>query len=61
MAQSPQQSKKSRKAGRGNKKPAHQRYNAEFRREKNKARKAAKIQKILAKKAARKERKEKGE
>jgi len=47
--------KKNRKIGRGMRKPAHARYVAENRREKNKARKAAKIAKILAKKKARKE------
>ncbi len=47
--------KKNRKFGRGMRKPTHARYVAENRREKNKARKAAKIAKILAKKKARKE------
>ena len=47
--------KKNRKYGRGMRKPAHTRYVAENRREKNKARKAAKIAKMLAKKKARKE------
>ena len=47
--------KKNRKFGRGMRKPAHARYIAENRREKNKARKAAKIAKMLAKKKARKE------
>jgi hypothetical protein len=46
--------KKNRKFGRGMRKPAHARYVAEGRREKNKARKAAKIAKMLAKKKARK-------
>lgn len=46
--------KKNRKFGRGMKKPAHARYVAENRHEKNKARKAAKIAKMLAKKKARK-------
>jgi len=46
-----------KKFGRNAKKPSHQRYNIERRWEKNKARKAAKIKKMLAKKAARKARK----
>lgn len=46
--------KKNRKHGRGVRKPAHKRYNAENRREKNKAKRAAKIKKILARKALRK-------
>lgn len=53
--------KKNRKWGRGLRKPAHQRYNAEGRREINKAKKAAKIKKILARKAARKARKDSGD
>lgn len=47
----------SKKIGRSARKPAHKRYNTEGRREKNKARKAAKIAKDLEKKAARKVRK----
>jgi hypothetical protein len=49
--------KKNRKFGRAGRKPSHNRYNAERRWEKNKARRAAKIQKQLEKKAARKARK----
>ncbi len=45
---------KNRKYGRGLRKPAHQRYVAENRSEKNKARKQARIKKVLARKAARK-------
>ena len=46
-----------RKIGRASRKPSHNRYVVENRREKNKARKAARIEKELARKEARKERK----
>ena len=46
-----------KKHGRQKKKPAHIRYNSDGRREKNKARKAAKIAKRLEKKARKKGRK----
>jgi hypothetical protein len=46
--------KKNRKFGRGLRSPAHKRYVAENRREKNKAKRAKKIAKILARKALRK-------
>lgn len=49
--------KKHRKIGRGLRKPAHKRYVAENRREKNKAKRAKKIAKLLARKALRKARK----
>lgn len=45
---------RARKYGRGLRKPAHKRYVAEDRKEKNKARKQARIKKVLARKAARK-------
>ena len=47
-----------RKIGRSARKPAHARYNAEARWEKNKERKARKIKRLLEKKAARKAAKE---
>lgn len=47
----------SKKIGRSARKPSHQRYNNEGRREKNKACKAIKIAKDLERKAARKARK----
>jgi len=43
-----------KKYGRALKSPSHKRYNLENRREKNKARKAAKIAKMLERKRARK-------
>lgn len=46
-----------RKIGRASRKPSHNRYNLEGRREKNKARRQAKHRKMLEKKAARKARK----
>ena len=46
--------KKNRKWGRQGRRPSHQRYNAERRWEKNKARKQAKHRRRLEKKAARK-------
>jgi CRISPR/Cas system-associated protein Cas5 (RAMP superfamily) len=46
-----------RKYGRGKRKPSHQRYVAEGRREKNKARKQEKIKKELERKVIRKDRK----
>lgn len=49
-----------RKIGRQARKPAHLRYTAERRWEKNKARRARKIAKVLEKKAARKARKANG-
>jgi hypothetical protein len=52
--------KKNRKFGRAGRKPAHLRYNAEKRWVKNKERKQAKIRKILARKAARKARRNSG-
>lgn len=48
--------KKNRKFGRANRRPAHIRYTMERRWEKNKARRQAKHKKILARKAARKAR-----
>ncbi len=44
----------SKKIGRSARKPSHQRYNNEGRREKNKARRAVKITKDLERKAVRK-------
>ncbi len=46
--------KKNRKFGRGLRSPAHKRYIAENRKEKNKAKRAKKIAKVLARKALRK-------
>ena len=52
--------KKNRKWGRAGRKPSHLRYNAEKRWLINKAKKQAKIRKILARKAARKARRNGG-
>lgn len=58
MSKKKQSTKKGgRKIGRSARKPSHQRYNLENRREKNKARKQAKIKKMLEKKKLRKEKK----
>ena len=52
------QAKKSKKHGRGFKSPAHKRYVAENRRDKNKAKKIAKQKRKEAKKIAKQKRKE---